>query len=186
MDFAMLKKIGFILTLVLLLAMTGCKRNNVNISTEGKHKEQFTEVNNIEETFATVESKKEETEKEEAKKEETKPVIIAEFDVPEGEGVGSIDGLNTEVPEETNSIEENEKNTEATTPAEVEEQDQGCGCAYAEYLAKSPAEQEDYMHTFASPVEFIAWCKTAEAEHSSHVTVIEASGSELNIGDYIK
>lgn len=78
-----------------------------------------------------------------------------------------------------------ESATEATTPVETPTNNEGCGCAYANYLQLSPAQQQEYMGTFSSPMAFIEWCKAAEAEHASHVTIIEASGDVLDIGDYI-
>ncbi len=78
--------------------------------------------------------------------------------------------------------ESNGEYEEDSTEADVQESE--C-CEYAVYLNKSPHEQQEYMNTFNSPMAFIEWCKKVEAEHSAHVTMIEVSGSELDISDYI-
>lgn len=167
-----------ILVLVIVLAACGKKQDNPITS------EQDVESVVIEETNAP------ETLQTEAAVVAT--IAVEQVELPSGEGTGTIDEISFESDEDRKGIDaiesvvdSNEQNVGPTAPAE-EIKNEGCGCVYAEYLAKSPAEQEDYMNTFASPIDFITWCKTAEAEHSSHVTVIEASGSELNIGDYIK
>lgn len=169
----MIKKLfSVIMICVLLMTVAACgkKSNNDPVSVT-----VATEATKATEQMVTQEETKA----------ATLPTLSANFELPEGESVESWDipneGNEVEAPEEDQS----EQDVEETVPVEVSKND-GCGCAYAEYLAKSPAEQEAYMNTFASPIDFIEWSKAAEAEHSSHVTVIEASGSELNIGDYIK
>lgn len=77
-----------------------------------------------------------------------------------------------------------ESKAETTAPTEAPASE-SCGCAYEAFLAMSGAEQEAYMNTFPSPLDFIAWCKEAEAEHASHTNVITVTGNELDLSDYI-
>lgn len=83
---------------------------------------------------------------------------------------------------ETTAPTEGKAETAAPTEAAASE---SCGCAYEAFLAMSGAEQEAYMNTFPSPLDFIAWCKEAEAEHASHTNVITVTGNELDLSDYI-
>ena len=76
----------------------------------------------------------------------------------------------------------------AETTAPTEPDDSGseyCNCAYAQYLAMSPASQQAYMDSFDSPMAFIDWCRAAEKEHEGHNTAIEVEGGDLNVGDFI-
>ena len=41
------------------------------------------------------------------------------------------------------------------------------------------------MESFASPLEFIQWSRTAEAEHKEHDSSVEVEGGDLDIGDFI-
>lgn len=59
-------------------------------------------------------------------------------------------------------------------------------CEYDAYLAMSAADQETYMNSFSSVMEFIAWSKTALNEHEEHKEKIEVEGGDLNIGDFIR
>lgn len=179
-----MRKKGYLLILVLVIVLTGCGKKQEDIVTS----EMVTESVIIEE-------------KDSKETMQTEAAVIATIEVetlelPSGEGTGTIEDIPLESDndktdqKDMNAIEGpesgNADKTEETIPVEVEVNSEGCDCAYAEYLAKSPAEQQDYMNTFASPMDFIAWCKTAEVEHSSHTTVIEASGGDLDLSDYIK
>lgn len=76
----------------------------------------------------------------------------------------------------------------AETTAPTEPDDSGseyCNCAYAQYLAMSPAGQQAYMDSFDSPMAFIEWCRAAEKEHNDHDTSIKVEGGDLDVGDFI-
>ena len=112
---------------------------------------------------------------------ETVPMI--EYSLPEGEGVESADTF-VEDKDSEKVTQEIENPTETIPPVVIEKED--CGCEYSAYAKMSPAEQEAYMNTFASPLDFIEWSKKALAEHEAHDTSIQASGGDLDLSDYIK
>jgi hypothetical protein len=70
-----------------------------------------------------------------------------------------------------------------TDPASGEEA--GYCCEYAEFLTWSASAQQSFMNGFASPMDYIAWCRAGEAAHADHNTSIEVEGGELNVGDFI-
>ena len=186
-----MKKIVVLLMAVfLLITVCGCQKN-VEPTAATENTEEATESS----TVATTE--------------ETETVI--EYSLPEGEGVESVEDFSdpvstekevdateaadvstekkayateaTEVatePTEQNASEEMEK------PAEEGLKVETCNCEYYKYLQMSPAEQEAYMESFNTPMAFIEWSKTAMAEHEAHDTTLQASGGDLDIGDYIQ
>lgn len=120
-----------------------------------------------------------------------------DYSLPEGEEVVSVDEMKAEGiinkqefdAEMTDDKEENntdESEIKDSTVSEIPYQDQGCGCEYEAYLALSGEEQQEYMNTFATPMDFIEWCKAKQAEHESHDTSIIASGGDLDLSDFIK
>lgn len=122
--------------------------------------------------------------------EETEPIE----DTKSAEGTEPPQG--TEPTEETKPVEgtqlsesteptEDVEPTEGTEPTEGAAPDDGPCCDYGAYLEMSPAEQQAYMNTFSSPLDFIEWCKTAEAEHTDHDDSVTVEGGDLDIGDYI-
>ena len=74
--------------------------------------------------------------------------------------------------------------TEVTEPPVSE--GNGICCEYAEYLKMSPSDQQAFMESFSSPMEFINWLQQAEAEHNAHDSSLILDGGNVNIGDYIK
>ena len=106
----------------------------------------------------------------------------------------------------TESTVETEANTEPTTETEETTSTQptenenvtpettspsgggnnGICCKYVEYQRMSPADQQAYMETFASPADFIVWIQQAEAAHNTHDGSIIVEGGDVNIGDYTK
>lgn len=82
----------------------------------------------------------------------------------------------------TETTNPNEVTIEETSPEKLAE---SCGCDYAKYLALSAEAQEAYMDSFASPKDFINWCRNAEAEHATHDNRTVVEGGILDIGDYI-
>ena len=126
-------------------------------------------------------------------------VAPTEYTLPKGEGVEEIPD---EISESTNPTESPAQPTEgkdnpaettaptepAETTAPTEPDDSGseyCNCAYAQYLAMSPAGQQAYMDSFDSPMAFIEWCRAAEKEHNDHDTSIKVEGGDLDVGDFI-
>lgn len=156
----------------MLFQLSACGKQEKTIVT----KEQATTSAAIAETTAAEET----TVPEETKKiVETVPMI--EYSLPEGEGVESAENFAEESEKET---QEAVKPDETVPPIVIEKED--CGCDYSYYAKMSPAEQEAYMNTFDSPLDFIEWSKKALAEHEAHDTTIQASGGDLDLGDYIK
>ena len=184
----MKKRIVSIVLVIMLMTMVAC----------GKKADTAASVDVTSTTDAAVElNKPAKPEESAAENKETTPVStqVEEQEIPEAEGVEYW------YDEETESVEETEKkNTESNSdiavpekpakeenvPKEEPAKSEGCGCQYGEYLALTPVQQQEYMGTFSSPMAFIEWCKNAEEEHSNHVTVIEASGNTVDIGDYIQ
>ena len=81
---------------------------------------------------------------------------------------------------------------ETTSPTVPEQQptqpskpDNGICCKYAEYMAMAPAQQQEYMMSFASADAFVEWIKGAQAEHDAHAEENVVVGGEINIGDYM-
>ena len=78
--------------------------------------------------------------------------------------------------------------TTDNTPETTKPSESGSGgscCKYSEYVKMSPAEQQAYMESFASPMDFIAWAQQAEEEHKAHDDSIIVEGGDVNLGDYI-
>lgn len=187
--------LSIVLICALIVVVSACKKNVENVpAAEGQKQESM--VSKATETQDATETEKPETQDSiKTEEPETLPPITEEFVLPEGEAVeDSEDGewiINTEQEsQENNAIpdvpaESTPQNEIPTENPEPTPENEGCGCEYARYLNLSSAEQEAYMGTFSSTMAFIEWCKTAEAEHASHVTVIVASGGELDIGNYI-
>lgn len=166
-----------------LLALTAC----------GKKQDKVTE------TTVSLESQTEATEK------ETLPYGVVDLDEIEAlmetfedettapaETTANTSGKSDTSKQDTSKPDSTK--TETTAPAESKAEttapteapaSESCGCAYEAFLAMSGAEQEAYMNTFPSPLDFIAWCKEAEAEHASHTNVITVTGNELDLSDYI-
>lgn len=170
----MYKRISiFLLIAAMLIAMAAC----------GKQKEQSDAQKPSETVASTEKTKPSETEN---AAEETKATeVMIEYSMPEGEGVESVEefvgGEDQDVSEET---QEAAKPAEMVPPVVFEKEE--CNCEYSNYLKMSPAEQEEYMNTFASPLDFIEWSKNALAEHEAHDTTVQASGGDLDLSDYIK
>ena len=76
-----------------------------------------------------------------------------------------------------------DETTAPTEPAGGE--DSGYCCQYAEYLTWSASAQQSFMNTFASPLDYIEWCRAGEAAHADHDTSIKVEGGDLNVGDFI-
>lgn len=85
--------------------------------------------------------------------------------------------------EETEETEETSEIPETTVPV-INEGTSIC-CQYAAYLLMSPEEQQAYMESYDSMMDFITWAQQAEAEHTIHNDDIVVEGGDINIGDYI-
>lgn len=171
----MYKKIGVcFLIIAMLIVVSACGKQQVQ---NDAVKPNETTTSNKETTAPNEEKTIEETE-------ETVPTeLMIEYSMPEGEDVEFI----KENEEDQNSAEETQgitKPLETVPPIVVEKEE--CNCEYSKYLNMSPAEQEAYMNTFASPLDFIEWSKNALAEHEAHDTTVQASGGDLDLSDYIK
>ena len=113
-------------------------------------------------------------------------------DSQEDSADNSTEGLDP-TEESTNEVTEPETSpSEAPTePPETKPTEPDTGtdkkycCDYSAYMSKSPAEQEAYMKTFSSPMDFVVWCQNAEAVHNAHNSSIEVEGGNINIGDYM-
>lgn len=170
------KMIVYLLITATMIIMPAC----------GKQKAQDN-VSIPEVTTAVTEQK--ETSETEGTPEETKAIIetreVIEYTMPAGESVErSEDEEQEDAQDRTEETQGSVKPTETIPPVVNEKED--CGCEYSAYAKMSPAEQEAYMNTFASPLDFIEWSKKALAEHEAHDTSIQASGGDLDLSDYIK
>lgn len=165
----------FLLIAAMLLVMPAC----------GKHKQEGDALKQSE-TIAENDINLPETEKttEETKEISTAKVVI-EYSMPAGESVERAeDNEFDDSQDHTEEIKGAENSAETVSPVAIEKED--CGCGYSNYAKMSPAEQEEYMNSFATPLDFIEWSKNALAEHEAHDTTIQASGGDLDISDYIK
>lgn len=199
-----MNKKWYVLALVLVVILTGCGKKQDDQTSSTKNTENGTVLETYESeeikeaTLATIEVAN--VELPEGEGTGNVPEIYEEPDDAESvqENVTKQNDPESEMDQEhatQPSVPAVEPSTETTAPTvestieptvpAVEPDKQGCGCEYAKYLAMSPAEQEAYMESFSSPMAFIEWSKAAEAEHSTHVTVIEASGEELDISQFI-
>lgn len=141
----------------------------------------------------------------------TEPVAIptaapTEYTLPKGEGVGEIPAEIEETESATEPAERDDE-PEATQPEETiaptepavptvpeetiaptnpasGEESSYC-CEYAEFLTWSASAQQKFMNGFASPMDYIAWCRAGEAAHAGHDTSIEVEGGDLNVGDFL-
>jgi hypothetical protein len=62
--------------------------------------------------------------------------------------------------------------------------DEPC-CQYFVYLSLSPADQQTFMGTFGSTMEFVEWCRKGEVAHKEHDDTITSEGDELDISDIL-
>ena len=176
------RKIAKLLALLLaLLALTACgKKQDMVTETTDSLENQTEETNpvgvgTLEEAIKWMEAMGAESET--TAPAETTANTSGKSDSPK-QDTSKADSTKAETTPPTESKNETSAPTEA--PAS-----ESCGCAYEAFLAMSGAEQEAYMNTFPSPLDFIAWCKEAEAEHASHTNVITVTGNELDLSDYI-
>lgn len=180
------RKLTFVLTVLFVLAvlLVGCKENAVesmNESTETVETLPTTEA--TQETYPKGEGVGFVTNDEEPMDPDDADVVISPSDPTE----------DTKPNDNENVVETTKPNdnTETTEPNEGQESDEetkpeeGFCCEYARYLAMSPADQEAYMNTFKSPLDFIEWCKTADAEHKEHDDSTNVEGGDVDIGDYM-
>ena len=57
---------------------------------------------------------------------------------------------------------------------------------FAEFLAMSPAEQQEYMESYEDIMDFLEWYRTAEEKYKSEQSGTEIEGDgNIDIGDYI-
>lgn len=123
-------------------------------------------------------------------------------DVPENEGVAQRPTESTPSTEATKPTEsskpteatqpeettaptkpsEPDSDTETTDPANPEEKP--C-CDYFVYLSLSPADQQTFMGTFGTTMEFVEWCRQGEAAHKEHEETITGEGDEFDISDIL-
>ena len=103
----------------------------------------------------------------------------AESDHAIDENVETIDPIENEESIPTAPpVEENTNTTESAATS--------CGCEYENYLSMSAADQEAFMNSFSSVLDFITWSQSAQAEHNTHSTTTNVVGGILDIGEFME
>ena len=96
--------------------------------------------------------------------------------------------VDTELPAELEVLPDPEM-SEAPVQEEIPEEEIPSGnnscCEYGAYLAMSSEEQETYMNSFETTMDFIAWSQSASAVHQEHVISADEAGAVLDISQFI-
>lgn len=77
-----------------------------------------------------------------------------------------------------------------TVEGDLDEEIAGAGTlSYAEFISKSPEDQQAYMNSFGTDLDgiqqFMAWYTEAKAEYDAERESQENAGGSIDIGDYV-